>query len=146
MRMHGLPQVGAHPRPPTDEVDRFAREWLRRVSAGKEPQAGLRLLPILSQEAEQLRREHDVAVLLAFALPDAQHHARTVDIRDMQVTQFRDPEAGGIERGEEGPVGEPRGACRSAATSAGLNRVGSVWGRLGWGINSIIHGCLSVTR
>jgi hypothetical protein len=106
MRMHRLPQVGAHPRPPTDEVDRFTREGLHRVGPWKEPQAGLRLPPILPQEAEQLRREHDVAVLLAFALPDAQYHARTVDIRDMQVTQFRDREAGGIERSEDGPVGE----------------------------------------
>ena len=84
--MHGLPQVGAHPRPPTDEVDRFAPEGLSGDGSWKKPQAGLRLPPILPQEAEQLRREHDVAVLLAFALPNAQHHARTVNIRDAQVT------------------------------------------------------------
>src|SRR5215813_2841995 len=106
MRMHGLPQVGAHPRPPTDEVHGFAPEGLCGDGAWKEPQAGLRLPPIFPQEAEQLRREHYVAVLLAFALPNTQHHARTVDLRDVQVTQFRDPEAGGIECGEDGPAGE----------------------------------------
>jgi len=106
MRMHGLPQVGAHPRPPTDEVDRFAPEGLSGDGSWKKPQAGLGLPPILPQEAEQLRREHHVTVLLAFALPNAQHHARTVNIRDVQVTQFRDPEAGSIERGEDGPADE----------------------------------------
>lgn len=86
--MHGLPQVGVYPRPPTDEGDRFAPAGLSGDGAWKKPQAGLCLPPILSQEAEQLRREHHVTVLLAFTLSDAQHHARTVNIRDVQVTQF----------------------------------------------------------
>ena len=104
--MHGLPQVGAHPRPPTDEVNRFAPEGLSGDGPWKKPQAGLGLPPILPQETEQLRREHHVTALLAFALPDAQHHARPVDIRDVQVTQVRAPAAGGVERGEDSPAGE----------------------------------------
>jgi hypothetical protein len=146
MRMHRLPQVGAHPRPPTDEVDRFAPEGLRRVGSWKEPQARLCLPPIRPQEAEQLRREHDVAVLLAFPLPNAQHHARTVNIRDVQVTQFRDPEAGGVERGEDGPAGELARGLQERGHFGGAQQGGSVWGRFGWGINSIIQGCWSVTR
>ncbi len=43
-------------------------------------------------------------VVPAFALPNAEHHAGTVDVGDLQLTECGDAEAGRIERGEDDAV------------------------------------------
>lgn len=48
--------------------------------AGKHPYAGgSHGAPIVRQHLQQPGRQHDVAVFLSLALPDAQHHALTID-------------------------------------------------------------------
>src|ERR1700745_1511735 len=70
---------------------------------GKEPLLGLapEAAPISSQRFEQLRTEHDVAVLGALASPDMNHHPLAVDVADLQVGRFGAACAGGIERHEQ---------------------------------------------
>ena len=57
----------------------------------KEPGARFILLPILPEEREEFRGQHDIAIVLAFALPDPQDHARAVNVRDLQLAQFGHP-------------------------------------------------------
>ena len=70
---------------------------------GKQPI--LRLAPETSpvdpQLLEQLRAEHDIAVLAALALVDVNHHPLAVDVADLQAGRFRAACAGGIERHQQ---------------------------------------------
>src|ERR1035437_3467237 len=54
--------------------------------------------PVSAQRIEQLRAEHDIAVLASLALPDVNHHPLTVDIADLQVGRFCAACSGGIKR------------------------------------------------
>ena len=56
------------------------------------------------QEREQRGREHDVAILAAFALVHANDHALTVDVGDFQMRRFGDAQACSIADGEDGPL------------------------------------------
>ena len=120
LRMDRLAQLGASPSLATEDVHRFAREGLGGGVPGKEPRVGHGLLSIGPQEAQQRRREHDVAVLLSLALLDTEYHPGTVDIGDLQVTDFGDAQSRRREGGQDGPAFEPARGVRSAATSAGL--------------------------
>src|ERR1019366_6322241 len=68
--------------------------------AGKQPLLRLapESAPVSAQRIEQLRAEHDIAVLAALALPDMDHHPLAVDVADLQVGRFCAACAGGIER------------------------------------------------
>ena len=44
--------------------------------------------PIDAQRVEQLRAEHDIAVLTTFAAADMDDHPLAVDIADLQVRHF----------------------------------------------------------
>src|SRR5271169_4995803 len=66
--------------------------------AGKQPL--LRLAPetppVDAKFLQQLRAEHDIAVLAALALSDMDHHPLAVDVADLQVGRFCAACAGGI--------------------------------------------------
>src|SRR5262245_17984404 len=103
MWIHGCAQLRLHPRLPTEEVYRFARYGLGPIVAREEPGARFISLPILPEQSEQTRGEHHAAILLPFPLADTEHHTGTIDISDLQVTEFRDPQAGRIEGREHRP-------------------------------------------
>ena len=71
--------------------------------AGKEPLLRLapESAPVGAQLFEQLRAEHDIAVLASLALPDMYHHPLAVDVADLQVGRFRAAGAGGIHRHQQ---------------------------------------------
>ena len=56
-----------------------------------------------TQDREQLRREHDVAVALPLALADVEGHPGAVDVGDLKPDHLGDPQAGGVDRGQERP-------------------------------------------
>ena len=85
-------------------VDRFARDRRLRAAAGKEPVAGPLDLPPLTQHRQQLRREHHVAVLLALAVGDAQHHALRVDGGYGEPDSLGNAQAGGVAGGQDGAM------------------------------------------
>ena len=60
--------------------------------------------PIGAKDCQQPRREHDVTVLAALALADADDHALAVDVVDVQLGDLGDPQAGGISGHEDGTV------------------------------------------
>src|SRR5664280_1928734 len=68
--------------------------------AGKEPLLRLasESTPVGAQLFEQLRAEHDIAVLAALAFSDMDHHPLAVDVADLQVGRFCAACTGGIKR------------------------------------------------
>ena len=59
-----------------------------------------RQAPVRAQDAEQLRRQHDVTVAAALALFDADDHAAAVDIGDLDAGGLGGAQPGGIRRGQ----------------------------------------------
>jgi hypothetical protein len=106
MWVNELREVRGLPSIPADAMHHACRDRARPEVAGKEPGPRFLLLPIVAYQREELRREHDRAIVLAFALPHPQDHARAVDIGDLQLTQCRHPHPRRRERGEEGPMFE----------------------------------------
>lgn len=72
--------------------------------AGKEPFLWSPHLPAIAQGLQELGRQHNVAVLLAFALLDANDHSLAVNARGLQLNRFPDAQAGGIASGQDGVV------------------------------------------
>jgi hypothetical protein len=58
--------------------------------AGKQPVGGLALqpAPVDAKGIEQLRAEHDIAVLASLPAPDMNDHPLAVDIADLEVRHF----------------------------------------------------------
>ena len=104
VRVDGLRQVRGLPRVSADVIHGACRYGACPGMAGKEPGARFLLLPILPEQRQEFRGQHDVPIVLAFALPHPQDHARAVDIRDLQLAQFRHSQPRRIERGEDGPM------------------------------------------
>src|ERR1700678_3157924 len=76
-----------------------------RVPAVAGEQPLLRLAPETSpvdaRFLQQLRAEHDIAVLAALALSDMDHHPLAVDVTHLQVSRFCAACAGGIHRQQQ---------------------------------------------
>src|SRR3974390_1209752 len=72
------------------------------IAAWKEPQLRSGELPIAAQNPQQLRREHDVTVLAAFALLNSDDLPVTVNVADLEKNDFRYAQAGGIDRRQRG--------------------------------------------
>ena len=77
---------------------RFERPFL--VAAGKQPALRAGEPPVAAQNPQQLRRQHDIAVLAALALLDPDHHPTAVNVGDLEHHHFRHAQAGGVNRGE----------------------------------------------
>src|SRR6202167_4387489 len=71
--------------------------------AGKQPLLRLapETSPVDAKFLQQLRAEHDIAVLAAFALADMNHHPLAVDVTDLQASRFCAACAGGIHRHQQ---------------------------------------------
>ena len=110
MRIHGFTQLRRHPCLPTEEVHRFTRQGLGPIVAWEEPGPRCIPPPRLPEQGQQPRREPPTAIALAFPLPDAEDHARTIDIGDLEVTEFRDAQAGRREGRQNGTRFEAAGS------------------------------------
>jgi len=109
--MDGLAHTGLHPGVMAETADRFPGDRRGRIGARAEPGAGCIPLPRLPQEGEEPRGEPAIPVLLAFPLLEAEDQAGTIDIGDVEVTEFGDPQACGVAGGKHGPAFETaRGA------------------------------------
>src|SRR5208283_5437521 len=80
--------------------------------AGKQPLLRLapETSPVDAKFIEQLRAEHDIAVLAALALADMNHHPLAVDVADLQVSRFGAACASGIHRHQQDAM---KGCIRS---------------------------------
>src|ERR1700692_956539 len=73
----------------------------RRVGAGEQQVFQMSLLPIIAQDAEQLLRQHDIAILAPFGLPNSKDHPRAIDIAGGQLHGLGNTQTGGIDRNEQ---------------------------------------------
>ena len=69
-----------------------------RAPGGKQPTRLIRpqRAIVTAQNRQQARRQHRIAVFLAFALFDAQQHALGIDVAHLQRHRFRDPQTGTV--------------------------------------------------
>ena len=84
------------------------------VAARKQPTLRPSQPPICAQNPQQLRREHDVAVLAALALLDPDHHPLAVNVSDLEKNDFRYAQSGGIDSGQRGAAFEARDRLQEA--------------------------------
>ena len=101
MRRDCLGEAGASMCLLTGVFDSLSRDRLTRVTAREQPVLRAHGLPVAAQGIQQLRREHDVAILTTFALLDANDHPTVVDSGGLQANGFRDPQAGSVTGGED---------------------------------------------
>ena len=59
---------------------------------------------VLAQCVKQRGTEGDLAVTIAFALLDAEHHPPAIDVADFELTRFAAPQAGAVERQQQRAV------------------------------------------
>ena len=90
MHRHALVDPGSLRGGMHGAVELTGAERFDRIESGKQPAAiehlalGTRHSPPGAQALEQHRREHGVAILATLALLDAQRHALTVDVTDLE--------------------------------------------------------------
>jgi len=73
--------------------------------AGKKPDRLLaQTSPVSAQFLEQDRAEHDVAVLMAFAVLNVHDHASAIDVADLQARELGAPHAGAVEGHQNGAI------------------------------------------
>jgi hypothetical protein len=89
-------------------IEPTGSDWIDRILAGKEPDRRSRRAPPLTQECEELRGEHHIAMPLPLALLDPQRHPLAVDIGHLQVRDLRHAQAGAVGDAERGLVLETR--------------------------------------
>ena len=74
----------------TGVFDGVFRNRSVRVAAWKEPIPRMHGFPIVAQDLQQLSRQHDVAIFLAFALHHADDHPPTIYGSGLQANGLRD--------------------------------------------------------
>src|SRR3954453_18710694 len=92
----------------TDAIELARRHRLHAVASWKQPAVRSCRPPPGTQQFEQKRREHHVAVFAAFALLDANDHALAVDVSDLERDHLGGAQACAISHAQRRLVLEPR--------------------------------------
>ena len=74
------------------------------AGGGEEPDGMAMRDPVLAEGLQRARRQGDVAVLGPLAAMDVDHHPRAVDVADLEVQPFAEPEAQRVDGPEIGAV------------------------------------------
>ena len=85
-----------------------------RLQSGKQPALWLRRLVPGAQQLQQMRRQHHVAVFMALALFDPDHHALAVDVGHLQRHHFGHAQSGAISHAQRRLVLDPRRCIEEA--------------------------------
>src|SRR3974390_954257 len=93
MRRDRLGEASASMRFLACVFDRLSADRVTWKAAREQPFLWMRGAPIAAQDVEQLRRQHDVTILAAFALLDANHHSSAVDSCRLEANGFRDTQS-----------------------------------------------------
>src|SRR6266481_6074257 len=114
MRGHPLVDLGHVSRGMAGAPELARRHRIDRVHSGKQPPLWTGRLVPGAQQLEQMRREHHVAILVALALFDPDHHALAVDVGYLQRDYLGHAQSGAIGHTQCRLVFEPR--CRIEKT------------------------------
>src|SRR4029450_11755822 len=101
MRINDLGELGGGARLATDMRNTRAGDRFGNAGTGKEPGLELVELPVAPQQRQQVRGEHHEAIAFPLALTHLDDHALGVDVGALELTEFGDPDARGIEGGED---------------------------------------------
>src|ERR1700730_637428 len=83
----------------------------------------------VAQQLKQLRREHDIAILVTLALLDAQRHPLAVNVEHLQRDDLGHAQACAIGDAERRLVFDAGGGLqKSRPISSGLNTIGALHG------------------
>jgi len=99
---HVLGQAGRGAGRSAGGVQHLDVDRLGLIATGKEPVLRPGEPPVSAQDTEQLRRQHDVAVLAAFAVLDTDHHPAAVDIADLEPDRLGRARPRGVGGGQRG--------------------------------------------
>jgi hypothetical protein len=106
MRRDPAADAGSLGRHVADAVEVAHRYWPQRVLTREQPAARPALQPPGAQQRQQLRRQHGMPVLTAFAHLDADQHALGIDVADPQHDDLAAAQAGAIRDAQRGLVFE----------------------------------------
>ena len=131
----------------TGLLDGLPADVLARQVAREKPRLGPFHSPPVTQNLQEPGRKHHVAILLALALLDANHHPRAVDVAGGEANRLGDAQAGCVARGEDGAVLGAADAVEKLQHLFRLKTTGSVCGFFGAGMmSSNFQSFLSETR
>lgn len=108
MHRHAFGQTRCFRRRPASGVQDGRINRMTLVAAGKEIEPWPGPPPINAEDAEQLRRQHHVAVFRPLAVPDQDDAPRAVDVGDHETADFRGPQSGRIAASERRPALQAR--------------------------------------
>ena len=115
-------------------ADRFNgvfRNRSARVAAWKEPVLGMHGFPIAAQDLQQLGRQHHVAILLAFALHDADDHPLAIYGCGLQSNGLRDSQPSGVTDGQNDAMFDELHAAKKMQNLFGAEDKGQLLRLLG---------------
>src|SRR3954462_14538737 len=92
------------PHLPTGPVDGERGDRSVRALTRKQPRAWAGTLPIIPEQLEQSRRQHDIAVFAALTLLDPDDHPLAVDGRRCEADGFGDPQTSCVADGQSHAV------------------------------------------
>ncbi len=101
MRIHGLGELGGVAGLWANMGHAVAGDGLGDAVSRKEPGVELIELPVAPQQREEIGGEHHEAIAFALALAHVDHHPLGVDVGALELTEFGDAYAGGIQGGED---------------------------------------------
>ncbi len=108
MDCHRLAQVGLTCRLAAGFLQCGYADRFRRILAREQPPTRPNQAPVGAQDLQQLRRQHDVAILAALALLNTDQHPAAVDGSCCQTNDLTDAQPGAISGGQGDPVAEAR--------------------------------------
>jgi hypothetical protein len=104
MGRDGLAELHFASRDPTSVLQGGDADMIARLPTGKQPQAGMRSLPIGAQNIEQTRRQHRIAILCALAAFDVDKHALAVNRGRLQTANLANAQPRRVGRRQRDPV------------------------------------------
>src|SRR5205814_7884030 len=93
---------------PAGRLQRRGADWPIPLTAGEQPGSRLSQSPVGPKDAQELGRQHDVAVLAALAVFDPNDHAAAVDVANLEGGHLADAQPRAISCSQSRPVAQPR--------------------------------------
>ena len=137
MRIHGLGELGGTARLGAQTGDTHAGDGLGDAVPRKEPGTELIELPVAPQQRQQVGGEHHEAIAFPLALAYADDHALGVDVGALQLTEFGDADARGIESGQDHAMFQVAGSQQQRRDLVATEDDGEGLGLLG--VGDILH-------
>ena len=106
VRRHLFSEVGPRAGLSADRLHAADKQWFGRVCPREKPFRRTMNAPVVTQHLKRPRREHDVAVLEHLSLLDADDHSLAVDVGDLEMTEFGNAQARGVDEGKHDTVFE----------------------------------------